>query len=596
MPLNSLKVGKIGTGTPILIQDLASENEEIARPEWAEREGIRSFAGHPLIFRGNKLGALALFSRQPLDERSFSWLRMFADQAAVAIANASVFEDRKRAEEALRESQENLARTEQFSLVMETHTDLEGRWLKVPPTLCELLGYTEEELLGHRFHELTHPDDAEADWNQCSRLIRGEIKSFDLEKRYIRKDGSVVWVYLNASVVLDASGAPVHLRTYIKDITQRKQQEQALRQSEERYRTLAETATDVILTIDQTSTILFVNGAVEKTFGYSPAEIVGQKITALMPERLRRRHEEAIRRYLETGEKRIPWNAVSLPGLHKNGREINLDISFAEMRTGDERFFSGILRDVTERKRTEEALSKSQEELAHVTRVATLGEMTASIAHEVNQPLAAVINSASACLRWLDAQKPEEARRSASRAIAEGHRASEIIGRIRALAKKAPPQKDWLDVNETIHEVIALARSEIERNGVALETELSDDMPIILADRIQLQQVILNLMMNAIEAMSGVGQGPRELLVRSGIDESEYVVISVQDSGPGIDPQNLDHLFDAFYTTKPQGLGMGLAISRSIIDAHGGRLWVTANPDNGATFQFTLPIGGERVA
>jgi C4-dicarboxylate-specific signal transduction histidine kinase len=248
-----------------------------------------------------------------------------------------------------------------------------------------------------------------------------------------------------------------------------------------------------------------------------------------------------------------------------------------------------------EGKRAEEKLRKSQAALAHVTRVATLGEMSASIAHEVNQPLAAAVTSASACLRWLDAQKLEEARRSATRAMEEGHRASEIIGRIRALAKKAPPQKDWIDINETIHEVIALARSEIQRNGVALETQLSDDVPVILADRIQLQQVILNLMMNAIDAMSGVGQGPRELLVRSGSDQSKHVVISVQDSGPGIDPENLDHLFEAFYTTKPQGLGMGLAISRSIIEAHGGRLWATANAPCGAVFQFMLPVGSEKM-
>ena len=249
-----------------------------------------------------------------------------------------------------------------------------------------------------------------------------------------------------------------------------------------------------------------------------------------------------------------------------------------------------------ERKQAEDALHHAQTELAHVARLATLGEMTASIAHEINQPLGAVVNSASACLRWLDAQKLEEARRSASRVIAEGHRASEIIGRIRALAKKAPLRKDWLDVNETIHEVIALAHSEVQRNGVALETQLSEDVPVILADRIQLQQVILNLMMNAIEAMTGAGEGPRELLVRSGTDESQGVLVSVHDSGPGLDPKSFDHLFDAFYTTKPQGLGMGLAISRSIVEAHGGRLWATTNEPHGAVFQFTLPIGSERVA
>jgi PAS domain S-box-containing protein len=477
--------------------------------------------------------------------------------------------ERKLAENALRESQENLARTEQFSLVMATHTDLEGRWLKVPPTLCKLLGYTEEELLGRRFHEFTHPDDAEAEWNQCSRLIRGEIKSFDLEKRYRRKDGSIVWVYLNVSVVLDASGAPVHFRTYSRDITERKQREQALRQSEERYRTLAETATDVILTIDQTSTILFVNGAVEKAFGYTPAEIVGQKITALMPERMRHRHEEAMRRYLETGEKRISWNAVSLLGLHKNGREITLDVSFAEVGTGDERFFSGIVRDMTERMRAEAALHQAQAELAHVTRVATLGELTASIAHEINQPLGALVNSANACVRWLAAQNLERARQSALAVVADGQRAADIIRRIRALA---------------------------QRHGVVVETHLAADVPPILGDRVQLQQVLLNLVMNAIEALRGVGAGSRALWVSSELVAATEVVIAVRDSGPGFDPQSLDRLFDAFYTTKPEGMGLGLAISRRIIAAHGGRLWATAHTPHGAVFQFTVPIGSEGVA
>ena len=235
--------------------------------------------------------------------------------------------------------------------------------------------------------------------------------------------------------------------------------------------------------------------------------------------------------------------------------------------------------DITERKRAEEALHKAQAELAHVTRVATLGEMTASIAHEINQPLAAVVNNASACLRWLAGQSPnlEEARQSAALIIADGHRAGEIIGRIRALAKKSPPRKDWLDINETILEVIALARSEVQRNRVSLQTQLSSDLPLILGDRIQLQQVILNLIINAIEAMSGAGDGPRELLVGSGKDESKGVLVAVRDSGPGLDPESLDHLFTAFFTTKPQGMGMGLAISRSIIEAHGGRLWATAN-------------------
>ena len=249
-----------------------------------------------------------------------------------------------------------------------------------------------------------------------------------------------------------------------------------------------------------------------------------------------------------------------------------------------------------ERQQAEEALRRTQTELAHVTRVATLGEMTASIAHEINQPLAAVVNNATACLHWLAAQNLEEARQSAAFIIADGHRAGEIIGRIRALAKNAPPRKDWLDVNATILEVIALARSEVNGNGVSLHTRLAERLAPVRGDRIQLQQVILNLMINAIEAMSAVSAAPRELSITSANHDSQSVLVAVRDSGPGLNPESLDRLFQAFYTTKPHGMGMGLAISRSIVEAHGGRLWAVANEAHGAVFQFTLPIGSETPA
>jgi C4-dicarboxylate-specific signal transduction histidine kinase len=248
-----------------------------------------------------------------------------------------------------------------------------------------------------------------------------------------------------------------------------------------------------------------------------------------------------------------------------------------------------------ERKQAEEALQKAQSELAHVTRVATLGEMTASIAHETNQPLGAMVNNASACLRWLAANNLDEAKRCAELIRTDGHRAAEIIQRIRSFAKKAPPQKDWTDINQAIREVIALARSEVQRHNVLLDTQLSGDVPLVFADRIQLQQVILNLIMNAVEAMTEMSDGSRELLMGSGTDACGGIVITVRDSGPGLRPENLDRLFAPFYTTKPQGMGMGLAICRSIVEAHGGRLWATANEDRGATFQFTLPIAREAI-
>jgi C4-dicarboxylate-specific signal transduction histidine kinase len=245
-----------------------------------------------------------------------------------------------------------------------------------------------------------------------------------------------------------------------------------------------------------------------------------------------------------------------------------------------------------ERTRAEEALRTAQAELAHVTRVATLGELTASIVHEINQPLGAIVNNAGAGLRWLAAGRLDEVRNSAALVIADGHRASEILQRIRALATKTPPRKDWVDLNEVVRDVAALAHSELARHTVSVQTQLAEGLPHVVADRVQLQQVLLNLVVNAAEAMSRDGAARRELSIRSSVEGWSQVRVGVRDSGPGLDPRSVERVFDAFYTTKPQGLGMGLAICRSIVEAHGGRLWATANDGRGATFHFTLPVGG----
>ncbi|HSD46196.1 MAG TPA: ATP-binding protein [Pyrinomonadaceae bacterium] len=245
-----------------------------------------------------------------------------------------------------------------------------------------------------------------------------------------------------------------------------------------------------------------------------------------------------------------------------------------------------------------EALQKVQTELAHVTRVMTLGELTASIAHEVNQPLAAIVTNGNACLRWLGGATPNllEARQAVERIIKDSYRASEVISRIRTLVKKTPPRNDWLDVNEVIVEVLALAQSEANRNHVSLKQQLTNDLPRVRGDRVQLQQVILNLIINGLESIAKSKDGVRELSISSGVDEKKNVIVAVRDSGEGLDPANLDRVFDAFFTTKPDGMGMGLAISHTIIDSHGGRLWATPNSPRGAVFQFTLPTGGTETA
>jgi PAS domain S-box-containing protein len=272
--------------------------------------------------------------------------------------------------------------------------------------------------------------------------------------------------------------------------------------------------------------------------------------------------------------------------------------------------------DLSKQKRAEEALQKAQSELTQVTRVAALGELTASIAHEVNQPLAAVVNNANASLRWLSRESPNlaEACNAIRRIIRDGKRAGDVISRMRALFKKVSTTKERFDINEAIEEVVILAQSELQRNRISLQTELASDLPLISGDRIQLQQVLFNLLMNAIEAMSGVEEGPRELWVSSEkatatsdqseksqledntLAAAEWTLVAVRDSGPGLDARSLDRLFDAFYTTKSHGLGMGLAISRSIIEAHGGQLWATASDSRGAVFQFKVPSRDQRMS
>ncbi len=249
------------------------------------------------------------------------------------------------------------------------------------------------------------------------------------------------------------------------------------------------------------------------------------------------------------------------------------------------------VQDVTERHRAEEALGKVRSELAHVARVSSLGALTASIAHEVNQPLSGIITNASTCLRMLDADPPnvDGARETAKRTIRDGQRASDVVTRLRGLFTKKAAVTEPVDLNEAIREVIALSLSELQRGRVVVRTELADSLPLVLGDRVQLQQVFLNLIMNAADAMSGVDDRPRELTVRSELEEGGDVSVSVQDTGVGFEPQAVDRLFEAFYSTKSGGMGIGLSVSRSIIEHHHGRLWATPNQDHGATFGFSLP-------
>ena len=385
-----------------------------------------------------------------------------------------------------------------------------------------------------------------------------------------------------------------------KEIANRKHAEEDLRTSEEMHRVIVETANDAVVSMDERGAILLANPATRRIFGYDPVEIVGKPLTMLMPEMMRKLHENGFKRYLATGKRHLNWQGVEVTAQRKDGQEFPVEVSFGELTSDGHKVFTGFIRDISERKQAEDRLRASernlqmtQAELARVSRLTTMGELAASIAHEVNQPLTAVINNGSACLRLLanNNLEPEVLRRALEGIIADGTRASIVLARIRAFIKKEPAEKSELDINEVIREVLVLAGRELYENQVLPDHQLKTDLPSVLADRVQLQQVLLNLIMNGIEAMAAVTDRPRLLGVQSRIDESGDVLVAVSDSGTGFGSE-LDRVFHPFFTTKANGMGMGLSISRSLVESHGGLLWAAPNSPHGAVFSFTLPATG----
>jgi PAS domain S-box-containing protein len=365
---------------------------------------------------------------------------------------------------------------------------------------------------------------------------------------------------------------------------------------EAKIRRLVEANIIGIFIWEHEGSILEANDTFLQIVGYDREDLLAGRLrwTDLTPADWLEHHEQRWTPEIRTTGSAQPYEKEYF---RKDGSRVPVLVGATSLNETGSRGVSFVL-DLTERKRAEAEARESerryrevQMELAHANRVATMGQLTASIAHEVNQPIAAMVTSAQAARRWLNRQPPhlEEAQQALARIIKDGNRAGDVIGRIRELIKKAPARKDWVDLNEAIREVIELTRREAVKTGVPVQARLADNLPLIHGDRVQLQQVILNLIVNAIEAMSGVDAGARDLLISTGKVEPDGVLVAVRDTGPGLPPATFDRLFEAFYTTKPGGLGMGLSICRSIIEAHGGRLWAEANEPRGAVFQFLTP-------
>jgi len=440
-----------------------------------------------------------------------------------------------------------------------------------------------------------HPEDKKGMLQKWSAIRESGMRG-GLEARLRRFDGEFRWFLFQAEPLCDELGNIVKWYGSSTDIEDRKQTENALRQSEA-YLAQAQR-------LSLTGTFGWRVATGENTwsretfriFGYDEASSpnVGMVIARTHPEDRAAVQKAIDRASIDQNDYdhayRLMMPDGSVKYVHAVARA-NEDAS-----GGIE--FVGAVTDVTATKQAEEKLHEAQAELAHVTRVTMLGELTASIAHEVNQPLAAVIANAEACLRWLDRETPDlaAARRSAEWVISDGNRASEVIRRVRALANKTDIERTSLDLNGIVRDVVTLIQRELTSNRVSLRIELAPLLPVILGDAVQLQQVIINLIMNGIEAMQLVTDQAREIVIRSGQDGAHRILLSVTDRGVGILAENADRIFNAFFTTKPSGLGMGLSICRSIVEAHGGRLSASRNEGPGVTFQFTLPLHHEHAS
>jgi PAS domain S-box-containing protein len=485
---------------------------------------------------------------------------------------------RKRMEEALRASEDRYRDLVEHSQDLLCTHDLQGKLLSANPAPARILGYEVAELLEIPMQDLLAPEyRKEFDTYLAKMKTVGEDKG--LMAVMARTGERRIWEYHNT---LRTEGVPSPVvRGMAHDITERMRAEKSLKL----FRMLVDQSSDAIVVADpETLRFVDVNGRTCMDLGYSREELLSMNIYDIGPPA-----DDPV--YARGCDQLRDFGSATFESIHrrKNGTTFPVEVSVKLVHL-DRIYRVSVARDITERKRAEQALQESQAALARVARIATMGELTASIAHEINQPLAAVSTNASASLHWLAVQPPNlsEAREAMANAMREANRASSVIQRIRTLLTKASPELRPLDVNKVIREVLALARTELITGGVALHTELVGDLPSVLGDRIQLQQVMLNLIMNAIDAMFTIKDRPRTLVIKSARD-AEGVLVEVQDSGRGLDPRQSSRIFDSFFTTKPDGIGLGLSISRSIAEAHGGRLQATPGTSHGAVFQLILP-------
>ena len=542
--------------------------------------------------------------RKVRKDGSVLWVRenaktmLRADGGPIVLVACENITERKEIENALRQSEAYLAQAQELS-----HTGSFGwraatgeiTWSKETYRIfqCDEGSKPQIPVMLQRIH----PEDRLAVQQTTGRAAR-EGKDYDHEYRLLMPDGSIKYVRAVARATRD-SGGHVEFVGSVSDITATKEAERRLRESEQRFRAYAETASDWFWETGPDHRVTVISE--HSDTATVPAGLIGLTRWDIAPDA--DLEPEKWRQHRAALDAHTPFRDLVYRSRDRNGQPIYVRTSGKPFFDADGNFlgYRGVCTDVTAAIRAdqaEDALRKAQAELAHVTRVTTLGELTASIAHEINQPLAAVIANADACHAWLQRSPPDlkAARRSVDWIIEDGKRASDVIRHVRALAKRTEIELVPLDANLVVREAVALVQREMASRAVSVRMELSSALPKIFGDRIQLQQVLINLIMNGIEAMEDVHDRPRELAIRSAADGEGAMLVSVADCGAGISEEAIDRLFTPFFTTKSGGMGMGLSICRSIIEIHGGRLSAAPNQSRGATFQITLPLHREEAS
>jgi PAS domain S-box-containing protein len=568
-------------------------HERQVKPEIAERFGVRSEMLMALRPKGDRPYLFGLHQCSHPRTWTKEEQRLFEEighRLTEALASPIAFRS-------LRESERRSEAAQRVAQVGWWERDYLSGHVSLSDEACRILGVQPLDLpqWQKRWVSLIHPEDREKTAAASEIALAGGPR-YDVEYRVVRPDGAVRVVHSRGDVTRDDSGAPVRQFGVMQDITELRRTEDELRASEARFRTFVDRATDAFFLLDERLLVVDVNRQACENLGWSREELIG-----MHPRDFDVGLDDAA--IARLAERAGAGETVTFETRHrrKDGTAFPVEIRAGTFTQGGKLFYLALARDTTERKRVEEtlraqdrALEMARTELAHVSRLTALGELTTSIAHEVSQPLGAMVASAGACARWLAADPPAmaEARAALDNIVADGKRAREVIGRIRALTKRQAPRMELLDLNRKILDVLAFTEQELRSHDIVLETALDSTLPHVTGDRVQLQQVLLNLIVNAIEAMSAVNNRPRELTIVSSRG-ADGVVVEVRDSGVGLEAQHAERVFKAFYTTKSEGIGIGLSISRSIVEAHGGQLSASANEPHGAVFRFSLPVAQE---